>query len=789
MNFWTRVSRLILRGRIVILLLIGLATYFLALQTKHLRFSYTEVNLLPKDHAVNIEYDKFVELFGEEGNVIILGVKDSTIFSPEKFNNWNKLAKNINEFSEIETTISIGDIKKLVRDDVNKKFTTQPLYIQQPTTIEEVEIIKNELFENLPFYDNILYNKESETIQTVIYIKKDIVNTAARSEFILDKFNKIIEQFELDNEINIHVSGMPYIRTMNAQNIKDEMGLFVGLALLVTAIIFFFFFRSFRATFITLLIVSIGVVWSFGFIGLFRFEISALMALIPPLIIVISVPNAIFLINKYQQEIKIHGNQAKSLQRVISKVGSATLMTNITTASGFATFIFTKSTILVEFGIMASINIIAVFLLALCIIPIIYSFLPLPKEKHLKHLDRKWMGVIVSWMENMVRNHRFAIYATTVLIIIASIIGIFQIKISGSLIDDMPKDKEFYTDIKFFEQEFGGIMPLEIIIDTKEPNGVMQLRTLKKIEKLNETIDEIPELSKSISIINLVKYSKQAYYNGLSKYYQLPTNQDKNFILSYAKNASADTEMLKHFVDSTGQYARITTYMKDVSTSKMEAIEDRIQSKVNKEFGSDKYQVSLTGKALVFLKGTKYLINNLVLSLSLAIVLIALFMAFMFRSFKMILISIIPNMLPLLITAGLMGYFGIPLKPSTVLVFSIAFGISVDDTIHFLAKYRQELQANKWKIKKSVYAALRETGVSMFYTSIVLFFGFLVFTISSFGGTQALGGLVSITLLFAMTSNLLLLPSLLLTLETDIANKQTLKKPTVPILPLEDVDK
>ena len=605
----------------------------------------------------------------------------------------------------------------------------------------------------------------------------------------MGEFNTLIRRFEVDNNIKIHVSGLPYIRTMNAKNIEDEMKMFVGLALLVTAVIFFFFFKSFRATFITLLIVSIGVVWAFGFIALFGYEISVLMALIPPLIIVISVPNAIFLINKYQQEIKIHGNQAKSLQRVISKVGNATLMTNITTASGFATFIFTKSVILVEFGVMASLNIIAVFLLALFIIPIIYSFLPPPKEKHLKHLDRKWMGVIVNWMENMVRNNRFSIYVVSVILIIASIIGIYQIKISGSLIDDMPKDKEFYSDILFFEEEFGGIMPLEVLIDTKEAKGVMQLNTLKKIEKLNETIDEIPELSKSISINNLVKYSKQAYYSGLPKYYQLPTNQDKNFILSYSKNAGSDSNLLQNFVDSTGRYARLTTYMKDISTTKMEAIEQRLRSKINKEFDKERYDVTLTGKALVFLKGTKYLINNLVLSLSLAIVLIALFMAFMFRSGKMIIISIIPNILPLVITAGLMGYFSIPLKPSTILVFSIAFGISVDDTIHFLAKYRQELQVNKWKVKKSVYAALRETGVSMFYTSIVLFFGFLVFTISSFGGTKALGGLVSITLLFAMLSNLLLLPSLLLSLEDKIANKKTLKKPTVPLLPLEDVDK
>ena len=788
MNFWTKLSRFIIKRRILILILIGVATYFLALQTKNLQFSYTEANLLPADHEVNIEYNRFLSHFGEEGNVIVLGVKDSTVFNPEKFNNWNLLAKNISEFEEIDYAISIGDVKKLIRDDQEEKFVLKSILDTIPTTQKEVNSIKNELFKNLPFYDNILFNKDSETIQTVIYIKKNLVNTARRSEFILGKFNESIKQFELENDIDIHVSGLPFIRTMNAQNIKDEMKMFVILALLVTAIIFFFFFKSFRATLITLIIVCIGVTWAFGFIGLFRFEISVLMALIPPLIIVISVPNAIFLINKYQQEIKLHGNQAKSLQRVISKVGNATLLTNITTASGFATFIFTNSSILVEFGIMASINIIAVFILALLIIPIIYSFLPVPKEKHLKHLDRKWMGVIVNWMENMVRHHRFSIYAISVALIIISLIGVFQMRISGSLIDDMPKDKEFYSDILFFEEEFGGIMPLEFLIDTKEPKGVMKLSTIKKIEKLNETIDDIPELSKSISINNLVKYSKQAYYNGIPKYYQLPTNQDKNFIMSYVMNSGGDTNMLNNFVDSTGRYARVTTYIKDVSKERMVDIENQLLTKAHKEFDADRYDVSLTGKALVFLKGTKYLINNLVLSLALAIFLIALFMAFIFRSFKMIVISIIPNILPLLITAGLMGYFGIPLKPSTILVFSIAFGISVDDTIHFLAKYRQELQAHNWKVKKSVYAALRETGVSMFYTSIVLFFGFLVFTVSSFGGTKALGGLVSVTLLFAMTSNLLLLPSLLLTLEDKIANKKTLKKPTVPVLPLEDVE-
>jgi uncharacterized protein len=781
MGFWGIVSRIILKNRILILLLIVATSFVLFTQTKNIKISHTEANMLPSDHPASIVYSNFLKIFGEEGNLIILAVKDSTFFTPDKFNHWNALSKRLDSFKEVDFTFSLGDIKKLKKDVAHKRFVVQPLYKKEPKTKEEVAKITKDLFQDLPFFDNFLYNKKTRSIRTLIYLKKDIVNTKARQDFIIDQLNPIISEFEKDNNLNVHVSGMPYIRTMNAKSIKDEIGTFVGLAFGVTALIFFFFFRSFRATFIAMSVVSIGVLWAFGIIGAFQYEITVLTALIPPLIIVIGVPNAIFLINKYQQEIKTHGNQAKSLQRVISKIGNATLMTNITTASGFATFIFTKSQILKEFGIIASINIMSIFLLSLLLIPIIYSFMPIPKDKHLKHLERKWIEKIVLSLENIVRFHRFAVYATTVVLIIASMIGIYMIHVSGSLIDDMPKNKPFYKDIVFFENEFGGIMPLEIMIDTKKTKGVTSLATLKRMEKLDETIDDIPQLSKSVSILNLVKYSKQAFYNGNPKYYKLPTSQEKNFILSYTKNSNTNSDLLKNFVDSTGRYARITTFMKDIGTNKMSRIEERLEQRVHKVFPKNKYDVTFTGKALLFLKGTKYLTKNLIISLSLAIFLIALFMASIFRSFRMILISIIPNMLPLLITAGIMGYIGVPIKPSTILVFSIAFGISVDDTIHFLVKYRQELQVNNWKIKKSVYKALRETGVSMFYTSIVLFFGFLVFTASSFGGTIALGGLVSVTLLFAMVSNLVLLPSLLLSLEQNIANKNVLKEPTIDL--------
>ncbi|WP_410006376.1 efflux RND transporter permease subunit [Aequorivita nionensis] len=780
-GFWSWVARFILRNRTWILIVIAAITVMLALQWKNMRFTYTEANLLPDDHPINLEYDQFLSHFGEEGNLIVMGVKDSTIFTPEKFKAWNQLSKDIGKFKEVELTLSVGNLKKLEKKD-STGFELVPFIRDSVFTDANLAVYKDELFNNLPFYDGLIYSPDKQSIRSAIYMKKNIVNTAERKDFVIKDLIPLIKKFEAETGITVYTSGMPYIRTLNSQSIIDEIGLFIGAALFVTSLIFFFFFRSLRATFISMITVIIGVMWAFGFLGLMHYEITVLTALIPPLIIVIGIPNCIFLINKYQQEIKLHGNQAKSLQRVIAKVGNATLMTNLTTASGFATFILVKSELLSEFGIVASINIVAIFLLSLLIIPIIYSYMPVPKDKHLKHLNKRWINKFVNWIERMVRERRITIYIVAVLLLCTSIIGIFNIKISGSLIEDMPKNTGFFDDIRFFEKEYEGIMPLEIMVDTKKKKGVMSLSTLKRIDELQDHIKEIPEFAKPISVVELVKYSKQAYYNGNPEYYQLPNSQEKNFILSYAKNSNTNTNLLSSYVDSTGQFARITTFMKDTEPDRFERIEEDLHKEINKVFPPERYNVSVTGKALVFQKGTHYLVNNLILSLSLAIFLIALFMAWMFRSFKMIVISLIPNLLPLIITAGVMGFVGVPIKPSTILVFSIAFGISVDDTIHFLAKYRQELIANNWKIKKSVFAALRETAVSMFYTSIVLFFGFSVFTISSFGGTVALGALVSITLLFAMLSNLLLLPTLLLSLERSIANKETMKKPAIEIL-------
>ena len=803
-GFWQKLSKLILNNRVLIILSLVLITYFFSTNWDNIRFTYTEANLLPEDHPENIKYKKFTDKFGEEGNLVVISVKDSSLFSVDKLNAWNKLSNSFKKQKEVSTVIAFGDLQELKSDHSEKKYFIEP-FIQDSIKNElELDLLKDKIFNQSPFYDKFLINSETQAVRTAINLKSEIVNTVVREKFITDILEPRVLEFEQKYKLDVRISGMPYVRTKYSQTIKAELGKFLILAVVVTSLIFFLFFRSIRATIISVFTVSIGVMWTLGIVGLLEYELTVLTAIIPPLIIVIGMPNCIFLINKYQRELNIHGNKSLSLEKVIIKIGNATLMTNVTTASGFATFIATNSKLLSEFGLVASLSILSIFILCLLIIPTVYSFLPTPNEKHLEHQNKKWIKNLLNWMVNVVKTKRIEVYIISIIMLAVSMIGINFIKISGRFIDDMPKNTEFFDDIIYYDNEFNGILPLEIYIDLKRKKGVINPAIVENMQEIEEVIENQTKynkyekkdeslLSRPISVISLLKYTKQAYFNGNPKYYQLPNKQDRLFISAFAKKSSSDFDLLNNYVDSTGRYTRITTFMKDIETEDMEKIEVNLEKEINKIIDkksgmsegneyNERAEVFLTGKAYLFQKGTYFLVENLVWSLGLAIFLISLFMAYLFRNFRMIIISLIPNLLPLLITAGLMGFIGIPIKPSTILIFSIAFGISVDDTIHFLAKYRQELQDNKWQIKKSVYNSVRETGLSMFYTSIVLFFGFSVFIVSNFGGTVALGALVSGTLLLAMLSNLLLLPSLLLSLERSIANEKVLKEPKIKIL-------
>ncbi len=781
---WILISRFILRNKIILLIALALGTVFMSQKAQDVLYSYEFMPLLPVDDPIFLEYQDFLTHFGEEGNVMVVGFQCDSLFTLDKFNIFYDLSENLRGIVGVEEVVSILQAQNIYKNEASKSFDFKRVTSGRLNSISELIKVKEEL-QSLPFYRKLFYNESKNAYLMALTLNKPLLDSERRISLI-QSIEDVVEPFSIAMNTKVHYSGLPYIRTKSTIKTKSEVHLFIFLALGITALIMLLFFRSFSAMFYSMLVVGIGVIWAVGTIALIGYKVTILTALIPPLIIVIGIPNCIFLLNKYHNEFKLHGNKVKALSRVIQKVGNATFMTNATTAAGFATFIVTQTQMLVEFGVVASINILLVFFISLLVIPSVCSFMPDPKERHLSHLERNWMNNLTIWMERVVLHHRSKVYASTLLLLIVAFFGLSKIETTGNIVDDIPKDDPLIVDLLFFENNFSGVMPFEIVIDTQKKNGVTKSSTLKRIQKLEELLAEYPEISSTTSILDLAKFSKQAYYNGNPKYYSLPNSQEKNFIMKYAKNTLGDGDYLfSSFVDSTKSIARVSALMKDIGTKQMKALKDSIRPKIDAIFNPKKYDVSITGTSVLFLEGTRYLVRNLFSSLVLAIALIAILMAWMFSSSRMVVVSLLPNLIPLVLTGALMGYFGIPIKPSTILVFSIAFGISIDDTIHFLAKYRQELKVNHWNIRISVIKALKETGVSMFYTSIVLFFGFSIFIASEFGGTVALGLLVSVTLLFAMTANLLLLPSLLLSLERMITTS-SFREPLLDILDEED---
>jgi len=780
---WIKVSRIILRNKILLLSILAVLTMFLGYHALNVEMSYDYALLLPKKDQAYKDSQKFNEVFGEEGNLIIVGIQDSSFFSLEHFSRWKRLCNELKQVDGVENLLSVSNTYNLIKNKEEKQFEVVMAFPDSISTQEELDKYADE-FKQLPFYRKLVYNEESNAYILAITVNKDKMRTKEREDMVLG-IQKVCHAFEKDENVKLHYSGLPYIRVVNAIKIKRELYMFSALALLICIIVLYIFFRSLKAVLVPVLIVLVGVIWAMGMLSLFGYKITLLSGMIPPLLIVIGIPNSIYMLNKFHHEYVSHGNKVKALQRVIIKIGNATFLTNLTTASGFATFIIVKSDILRQFGIIASLNILGLFVLSLLLIPIIFTFIEPPSSRHVGHLESKFVSAIIRRLTYVTQNYRRVVYLVTIGVIAVGIYGITLMRSSGYMVDDIPKSDPVYIDLKFFEKNFNGIMPLEIMVDTKKPQAVMQLSTFDKIERLEDRLAEYPELSASTSLLNLLKFSKQAFYNGNEKYYSLPNNREKNFILQYASTGEENANLLHSFIDSTRQTTRISIRVKDVGTKRMDQLYTSFNTVIDSIFTPDKYDVIVTGSSILAYKGNQYLLKNLFSSLGLAILLISTFMAIMFSSWRMVIMSLTPNIIPLIFTAAIMGFTNIPIKASTILVFSIAFGISVDNTIHFLAKYRQELNVTNWDIRKSVVLALKETGVSMIYTSVVLFFGFGIFTISNFGGTQAMGILVSLTLLVAVTSNLLLLPSLLFGLER-LMTTEAFKEPLLHIYDEEE---
>lgn len=758
---WTKFSHYIIKFRIPLLILLTLMTAFMGYKAREVKWSYDLAKIVPGDDPDMQYFQGFKDLFGEDGNIVAIAVKDSSIFELENFRKYNYLSEEIASLQGVTNVLSLPKILILEKDKEKKKFNLVNLFEEIPRDKETLDSLLN-VASNQKFYSGQLINESNGALLMLISIDKEVVNSEKRG-FLTEDIVMAGDLFTEDSGIELHYAGLPFVRSVVTGQVKKEMEMFIIISVAITGLIMLLFFRSKTAVIVPLIIIGIVVVWVMGSLALLGYKITLLVGVIPSIIVIIGIPNSIYLLNTYHKEFRIHGNKALAISRVIRKIGLATLITNSTTAVGFGVLAFTDITILKEFGLVAGLNIMATYVVSIILLPSVFYYLPAPGSRQLKHLGFNPLDKVLTSLDLLVHRQRYTIFGITSIIVAIAFIGAYKVESISYMVDDLPKDSEVKKDLNFFEQNFSGIMPLEIVVDTKEKKGIIDLKNLKKINSLELYLDSIEYLSKPVSVVSFIKASRQAFYNNNPKRYDLPTRQDRSFILRYFRNQNEDSGLMNAFVDSTGQIMRISLKVADIGSKKMDSlINNHIQPAIDRTFEDSKLEAKVTGTTPLFIKGNTYLIDNLKESFLLAFLIISLLMALLFANIRMIVISLIPNIIPLITTAGIMGYMGIPLKPSTAIVFSIAFGISVDYSIHFLAKYRQELFSNNFFVPVAVSKAIREIGVSMLYTSVVLFAGFIIFTFSDFGGTKALGFLTSITLFVSMLTNLILLPALIL---------------------------
>ena len=761
---WNKIATGIIRYRIMWVVLVLASTLFMAYEANKIELSYQFARILPSTDPVEKEYQDFRKLFGEDGSVMVIGWQDPQLFEVNKFRDWCKLTQRIRETDGIKSVLSLANLQKAVRNDSLRQFDFEPVIRQIPSTQSEVDSLKKEIL-NLPIYEGLVLNSESNATLIVITFNDKELNSKRRLTIVSD-IEAIAEEFAVKYSTDLHYSGMPYIRTVNMKKISGEMQLFMGLAVFVTLLILWAFFRSFRLTLLSIVVVLIGVVFSVGTLHLFGYKITALTGLIPPLLIVIGVPNCVFLINKYQSELRDNKTKDDAIREMIRQIGLSTFLANTTTAIGFGVFYFTNSSLLVEFGVVAAISVMVTYVLCLMLLPITLHYMSVPKARHMKHLDGKWAAGFLRTVNKLVHYRRKEIYISMVVMIIVSAYGMTKIETIGYVVDDLPKKDIVYTDLRFFEKNFHGVLPFEVMIDTKSKNGVFgdQAKTLYKIKALQSEMAKFPEFSAPVSVVQGSRFLYQAYRSGDAKYFVLPGVLELAKLTGYVEGKQGASRQINSFLNEDKSVTRVSFQMADVGSEKIKELMNQIRPKVDSIFSPEQYKVSLTGHSLVFLKSNDYLLSNLYESLLIAIVLIAIVGMVLFRSIPIILLSKLPCLIPLALTAGIMGYFGIYFKPTTILIFSITFGIASDGTVYFLTRYRQEIYEKGMSPSQAITNSIFGTGLSMIYTAVILFCGFIIFAASSFGGTAAMGVMVSVTLLVAMCTNLILLPALLLSI-------------------------
>ncbi|MCB9257177.1 MAG: MMPL family transporter [Chitinophagales bacterium] len=605
--------------------------------------------------------------------------------------------------------------------------------------------------------DERIYGKllAKDCKSTVVVLKTKNALNQKDSESLMKNLYALLDKVP---EENYHLLGRAYFQDVLVKQQIKEFILSTLISAFLVSLVFWIILRKSIGVFIAILSMLVCLLLFVGLLGAFQIELDMLSSLFPIIMIIVGVSDVVHLTNKYIEEYLKLGDQKQAIKTTVKEIGLATFLTSFTTAIGFLSLATSRIYPVKSFGISAALGVLVAFAVVICFTTAMLALIPPEKIIRRDESHQIWKNTLLKfylWTKGQSKSISIGAF----IYFAVCLIGISLISTDVKIYDTLPRGVKLTEDFRFFEENYAGFRPFELAIEAQNGLKMDNYPLLYEIHKIEEFLKQEEAIEGINSITVLYKTLNRAMNADKASFYSFPSSESEFLkIQKYAEKIP--TNFSDVLLNKDKSKARISAKVKDIGSNQVDLISERLHQFITEEIDSSLIKVKLTGTGVIFDKNNEYIRQSLLSGLALAFFAISIIMALLFKDIKMVIISLIPNVFPLLFGGALMGYFNIALDAPTAIIFAISFGIAVDDTIHFLSKFKLERLKNK-SIEEALKTSFLETGKAIIITSIILFFGFLILLFSKTPGIVFVGVLVSGTLLTAVISDLLLLPLLI----------------------------
>ncbi len=724
------------------------------------RFDYNLENFLPAEDPTIQEYKAFTEAYEPDDAFIVVGFEAEDVFAFETLRDIRAMTAALEAIDGVEDVASVTSAENL--RGTFDGIEIAPLVgniVDHPDSLRAIEAA----VQGDSLATGYVVNREGTATALFIRIRPDLNHYDTRGA-IIDEAQAALAPFAAD--YTFRWSGYPYLRNAYVTMLQFEVVRSVGLASLVIVLVLIWMFRNVRGVVIPLVVVWLGLLWTIAAMMLLGNPIDVLTSTLAAIILVVAVADSLHLLAKYYDGLLTLDKRA-AIRQMVVRLGAATLLTSVTTAIGFGTLATSQVVPMKRFGAFTALGVMLTFVISVALVATVLLWTKPPTEKQIKRLSLGGFTRGLRWVDGFAERHAKGIVVATLMICGVGALGASQLRVNSYINDDLGPRTQVYQDIRFFEDHIVSPFRFETVLTASEPDAFKDPALLQTVAAVEDYLLAEPAVKRIVSPTDLLKQLNRAMRGDSAEAYRLPESADLAAQYFFLLELT-DEDALRRFVDFDYGEVRISAMMNDVGSAEIKAFRERFDAFLAETLPPD-VEATQTGTIVLAAGLSDYLVQSLLLSIGLAFVFISLLMGFLFRDVKLVIISLIPNVVPLLLIAGLMGFVGIEIKPATAVIFSIAFGIAIDDTIHMLARLRQEMQAGV-PFRAALTATILGTGKAVLLTSLILFGGFIVLTTSVFQSTTYMGLLVSTTVALALIADLFLLPALLHLMKPSIAS-------------------